>query len=209
MNSTVELLTALCGHLAEFELPPIASVHVSAALAAPRGLCNSPATNPPRSPRGLLAWADTLTQVTARAWRVPRTDSVHLSVTGLLPDGASVLIYGGLWGTHRGLGADLPPNAITTISLATLRHAATIEGARAGRPLQPDRHVPDLRPSLHRAGPRCRKPHRSPDRGCRRRFRGHRTPASLTRLLLPFLLRVHGKRPSEGLPRAVFPGSGG
>jgi hypothetical protein len=36
MNSIVDLLTALCAHLAEFELPTIASVHVGTALAAPR-----------------------------------------------------------------------------------------------------------------------------------------------------------------------------
>jgi hypothetical protein len=72
---------------------------------------------------------DTLTQVTAEAWRLPRGDSVHVSVTGLLPGGASVWIYGGLWATHRGLGADLAPNA-TTIPLAALRHAATIEEMR-------------------------------------------------------------------------------
>ena len=74
----------------------------------------------------LLAWADTLTQVTAHAWRVPRGDSVHLSVTGLLPCGASALVYGGLWATHCSLGAALAPDATTTIPLAALRPAATV-----------------------------------------------------------------------------------
>jgi hypothetical protein len=131
MTTTVDLLAAVCAHLAEFELPAIASVHVSAALAAPRVTVQLTCHEPPAIAQGLLAWADTLTQVTGRACRVPRADSVHLSVTELLPGGASVLVYGGLWGTHRGLGADLPPNVTTTIPLATLRHAATIEEARA------------------------------------------------------------------------------
>jgi hypothetical protein len=81
--------------------------------------------------QGLLAWADTLTNVTAGAWWVPRGDSVHLSVTGLLSGGASVLVYGGPWGSHRGQGADLPPDATTTIALPMLRHAAIVEEVQA------------------------------------------------------------------------------
>jgi len=50
---------------------------------------------------------------------------VHPSVSGLLPDGASVLVYGGLWTSNHGLGADVAPDATTTIPLAALRHAAT------------------------------------------------------------------------------------
>ena len=48
----------------------------------------------------------------------------YRSSAPLLPDGASVLVYGGLWASNRGLGADLAPNATTTIPLAALRHAA-------------------------------------------------------------------------------------
>jgi hypothetical protein len=75
--------------------------------------------------QGLLAWVDTLAEITAEAWRVPRTDSVHLSVTGLLPGGATVRVYGALPVTDRGPGADLEPDATTTLPLATLRHLAT------------------------------------------------------------------------------------
>jgi hypothetical protein len=131
MNSTVELLAALCAHLAEFELPAIASVHVDTALAAPRVTVQLTCHQPPAIAQELLAWADTLTDVTAQSWRAPRDDSVHLSVTGLLPCGASVLVYGGVWGTHRDLGADLAPEATTTIPLSMLRQAATIEEVRA------------------------------------------------------------------------------
>jgi hypothetical protein len=130
MNSTVELLAALCAHLTEFELPAIASVHVSAAPAASRVTVQLTRHEPSAIAQGLLAWADTLTDVTAQAWRVPQGDSVHLSVTGLLPGGASVLVYGGVRGTHRSLGTDLAPEATTTIPLPLLRHAATIEEVR-------------------------------------------------------------------------------
>jgi hypothetical protein len=131
MTTTVDLLVALCAHLAEFELSAIASVHVGASLSAPQVTVQLTCHEPSAVAQGLLTWADTLTEVTAKAWRVPRGDSVHLSVTGLLPGGASVLVYGGLWGTPRGLGADLPPDAATTIPLQMLRHAATVEEVRA------------------------------------------------------------------------------
>jgi hypothetical protein len=130
MNSIVDPLAAVCAHLAEFELPTIASVHVGTALAAPRVTVQLTCHQPSAIAQGLLAWADTLTEVTGQAWRVPRGDSVHLSVTGLLPGGGSVLIYGGVPGTHRALGTDPAPEATTTIPLPMLRHAATIEEVR-------------------------------------------------------------------------------
>jgi hypothetical protein len=129
MNSTIDLLTALRAHLAEFELPAIASVHVAASISAPQVTVQLACHEPSAIAQGLLTWADTLTGVTAAAWRIPRGGSVHLSVTGLLPGDASVQVYGGLWGIHCGLGADLAPDATTTIPLAALRHATTIKEA--------------------------------------------------------------------------------
>ena len=131
MTTAVDLLAAINTHLAEFELPPIASVQVVAATTAPQGTVQLVCHDLGNTARGLLAWADTLTQVTAQAWRVTAGDSVHLSVTGRLAGGASVLVYGGLWAQHRGLGADLAPGATTPIPLTILRHAATIQEARA------------------------------------------------------------------------------
>jgi hypothetical protein len=131
MNSTLDLLNAVCVHLAAFELPAVTPVHVGTAPSASRVTVQLTCHEPPAIAQGLLAWADTLTDVTAQSWRVPRGDSVHLSVTGLLPGGASVLVYGGVRGTHRSLGTDLAPEATTTIPLPMLRHAATIEEARA------------------------------------------------------------------------------
>lgn len=131
MTTTVDLLAVMGAHLTAFELPAIASIHVSGALSAPQVTVQLACHEPSAIAQGLLAWADTLTQVTARAWRVPRGDSVHLSVTGLLPGGASVLVYGSHGTTHHGLGTDLAPDATTTIPLPTLRHAATVEEVRA------------------------------------------------------------------------------
>jgi hypothetical protein len=125
MNSTLDLLTALGAHLTEFELPATASVHVTAAMSAPQVTVQLACRQPSAIVRGLLAWADTLTEITAQVWRVPQGDSVHLSVTGLLPCGAAVLAYGGLAATPCDLGVDLAPDAATTIPLAALRHAVT------------------------------------------------------------------------------------
>ncbi len=131
MTTTVDLLAALCAHLTEFELPAIASVYVAASLSAPQVTVQLACHQPSVIAQGLLAWADTLTEVTAEAWRVPWGDSVHLSVTGLLPDGASVLVYGSHATTRRGFGTDLAPDAATTMPLSMLRHAAIIEEVRA------------------------------------------------------------------------------
>jgi hypothetical protein len=129
MTSTTALLTAIGAHLAEFELPAIASVHVAAAMSsAPQVTVQLACRQPSAIAAGLLAWADTLTGVSAEVWRVPQGNAVHLSITGLLPGGAAVLVYGGLAAAPLGLGADLTPNASTPIPLAALRHTATTEG---------------------------------------------------------------------------------
>jgi hypothetical protein len=73
----------------------------------------------------VLVWADTLTDISAEAWRVPRGDSVHLSITGRLPCGTEVLIYDVVPVTDLRLSADLAPGAKSTLPLATLRSLAT------------------------------------------------------------------------------------
>lgn len=130
MNNTVDLLAAVYAHLTEFDLPPTASVHVAAAMSPPQVTVQMPCGAPSVVANGLLAWADTLTEITAGAWRVPQGDSVHLSVTGRLPGGISVKIYGGLPVTHCSQATDLAPNATTTLPLVTLRHLATPGQAR-------------------------------------------------------------------------------
>jgi hypothetical protein len=131
MTTTVDLLDALCAHLADFELPTISSVHAAASISAPQVTVQLAGHQPPQIARALLAWADTLTGVTTEAWRVPHGDSVHLSVTGRLPGGACIRVYGGMPFTKRGLGTDLAPDATTTIPLAALRHLTTLGEAHA------------------------------------------------------------------------------
>ncbi|MCA1709709.1 MAG: hypothetical protein LC808_43110, partial [Actinobacteria bacterium] len=131
MTTIYDPLAALCARLAEFELPAIPSVHAGDALSASQVCLQLTYHEPSAITQGLLAWADTLTQVTAQAWRIPPDDSVHLSVTELLPGSVSVQVDSGLWGTHRGLDSDLSPGATTIIPLPMLRHAATVEESRA------------------------------------------------------------------------------
>ena len=86
---------------------------------------------PPQTGSALLAWADTLTDVTAEAWRVPSGEDVHLSVIGRLSGGASIRVYAGVVFTEHGIGADLPPDASTTVPLATLHKRVTLGQVRA------------------------------------------------------------------------------
>ncbi len=125
MTTTIDLLIAIGAHLTEFELPVTASVHVAAAMSGPQVTVQLSGRAPFALAEELLAWADTLTEVSAELWRLPQGDSVHLSVTGLLSGGAAVQVYGVMRVTDRGLGADLAPSATRTLPLATLHHLAT------------------------------------------------------------------------------------
>jgi hypothetical protein len=126
-TTVIDLLDALRAHLSSCDLPAPCAVNVTTFSGGPSVSMQIACRTSPETTAGLLAWADTLTGITAEAWRVPTGDSVHLSVTGHLPDGVSLRIYGAVPYTEHGPGADLALNAATTIPLATLRHLATDE----------------------------------------------------------------------------------
>jgi hypothetical protein len=126
MSTTiVDLLDTLRAHLDQFELPDLYSVHVITASGEPTVSAQLAAHHSPQIATGLLAWADTLTDLTTEAWRVPSGDTVHLSVIGQLPQGITIRIYGGVPCTQHGIGADLAPNTSTTLPLTVLHHLAT------------------------------------------------------------------------------------
>jgi hypothetical protein len=50
---------------------------------------------------------------------------VHLSVTGRLPNGATVRVYDAIPHTGHGPGANLAPGAATSLRLGVLRALAT------------------------------------------------------------------------------------
>jgi hypothetical protein len=125
-TTTVDLLDSLRAHLADFELPALWSVNLTQSSGEPNVSMQLACHQAPQIAGALLAWADTLTGVTAEAWRVPSGDSVHLSVLGQLPNGVSVRVYGGVPFTQHGIGTDLAPDASTTVPLAVLRERATL-----------------------------------------------------------------------------------
>ena len=126
MSATiVDLLDSLRAHLTAFTLPELYSVHVITARGALAVSAQLACHHPPQIATGLLAWADTLTNVTTEAWRVPSGDTVHLSVIGRLPGDVSIRVYGDVPFIEHGIGADLAPDASTIVPLVVLRHLAT------------------------------------------------------------------------------------
>lgn len=125
MNTQVDLLDLVRTHLAEFELPALWSINITTAVIARKVSVQLDCDECPKVAGALLAWADTLSEVTAEVWQVPRGDSVHLSVIGRLSDGTKVHVYGGVPSTEFDLVPELAHNARTTIPLAVLRAMAT------------------------------------------------------------------------------------
>ena len=76
----------------------------------------------------LLAWAYTLTEISAEAWRTPDGDSVHLAVRGRLADGTTVRVFDGIGHDAR---FGLEPKERRAVSLACLREwARSVRGWR-------------------------------------------------------------------------------
>jgi hypothetical protein len=81
-------------------------------------------TRPGASPRLISITTATNSSVRSDHAGAPLPPA-KVSVTGLLPGRAAVLISGGLAATSGGPGADLAPSAARTIPFAVLRHAST------------------------------------------------------------------------------------
>jgi hypothetical protein len=79
----------------------------------------------------LLDWADTLTEITATAWRPPHGETVHLTVTGRIADGTRLEVYGGTSYAEDVFGADLQPGGRQSVALSVLRAWASSEGRAA------------------------------------------------------------------------------
>ena len=124
-TTAITLLDALRAHLSTFDLPAPWSVNLTLYSGGPNVSLQIVRREVPEVASALLAWAESLTDVTAEAWRTPEGDSLHLSITGHLPAGVSLRVYGYLPFTACGLSADLAPNTATTLPLHTLRHLTT------------------------------------------------------------------------------------
>ncbi|WP_370934897.1 hypothetical protein [Amycolatopsis sp. cg13] len=92
MNRLMIFLDAIRDHLDLYQLPPVASLDVTA-WSRPITV-QLDAEGLSEVARALRVWAHTLDDVTANLWRVRDGVSVHLSITGRTPCGIPVRVYG-------------------------------------------------------------------------------------------------------------------
>jgi hypothetical protein len=78
----------------------------------------------------LLGWADTLTRITVTAWRPPHGETVHLTLTGQLPDTTHVSVFGSVDYTDALFG-DLQPEGRQGVAMSILRAWTTGDPAVA------------------------------------------------------------------------------
>jgi hypothetical protein len=136
--SFVQAADLLATHLTEHRLPPPASLTV---LTREDGhsevtvqLCSCTLS---RLAADLLTWADTLTTVTAAAWRPPHGELVHLSITSTLTGPAHTVeldLFGGA-DYDPALFADLEPDQRRRATLATLSTWANSASTDTGTPI--------------------------------------------------------------------------
>jgi hypothetical protein len=118
VNSLMIFLDAIRDHLDLHQLPPVASLDVTA--------WSRPITvqldvdGLPEVARALLVWANTLDDVTATVWRVSDGVSVHLSITGRTPCGIPMRVYGAV-PFDPSMFPDLPAGAKQSMPVYLLR----------------------------------------------------------------------------------------
>jgi hypothetical protein len=96
--NTIHVLRSVAEHLGEFELNEPAQVTVRARYEEPNGTIQLPGRSLPLLAAELLAWADTLDNVSATALRPHWLDDqrLHLEVRGHLTDNTPIEVFGGL-----------------------------------------------------------------------------------------------------------------
>ncbi|MGW4485422.1 hypothetical protein ACWEOE_16485 [Amycolatopsis sp. NPDC004368] len=118
MNQLMVFLDAIRDHLDLHQLPPVASLDVTA--------WSRPITvqldvdGLPEVARALLVWAETLDDVTATLWRTSEGRWVHLSVAGRTPCGVPVRVYG-VVPFEPSAFPDLPADAKQPMQVSLLR----------------------------------------------------------------------------------------
>jgi len=127
MTIMANLLRAISAHLAGFELAPPWSVSITPSQPDRDIQVQLECVEPAETATTLLAWADTLTEVTAEAWRCYDGHRLHLSITGKLSTGATVRVYDAIPYTGHGIGADLASGAATSLRPGVLRALARSE----------------------------------------------------------------------------------
>jgi hypothetical protein len=129
MSVLTDQLDAVRLHLGAFALPE--PCHVAVDCATPLVTMQLDRITLDQIAAALVAWADTLTRVTAEAWRVPDGHSVHLSITGRMPGGARVRVYDAVAYDPTVPGLDLAATEHRPLILAELRAFAGRAGGEA------------------------------------------------------------------------------
>lgn len=119
MNTTMVFLDAIRDHLDLHVLGPVASVNVTSGsdpiwvqLGARRELSEVASA--------LVTWVETLDEVSAQIWRTPAGTSVHLIVSGRMPCGVPVRVYGAV-DFSEDLFPDLPAGVRQDMPVFVLR----------------------------------------------------------------------------------------
>jgi hypothetical protein len=136
--SFVQAADLLATHLTDHQLPPPASL---TGLTREDGhseltvqLCSDTLSGLAAE---LLTWADTLTTITAAAWRPPRGELVHLSITSTLVSPVGIVeleVFGGV-SFDRTLFTDLAPGERRRATLAHLRTWVSSASTHTDTPL--------------------------------------------------------------------------
>ncbi|HEV7980850.1 hypothetical protein [Amycolatopsis sp.] len=118
MNPLMTFLDTIRDHLDLYDLPPVAAVDVTTGYKPVTVMLE--AFDLPAVASGLLAWADTLDQVTASLWRVSDRPSVHLSITGRMASGVPVRVWSAV-AFSEAIFPDLPSGSRQEMPVFVLR----------------------------------------------------------------------------------------
>ena len=130
MNTFMVYLDAIRDHLDLHHLPEVASLTIGGRPGHPVVVQLGTHGDLVALAEGLLSWASTLDEVTASIWRVPDGGSVHLSITGRMPCGVPVDVYGGVF-FDESVFPDLPAGSKQDMPVFVLHTWARPEGVAA------------------------------------------------------------------------------
>jgi hypothetical protein len=130
--NTAQVAELVVGHLVQHQLPEPASLHLTTnTLDQAEARVQVHSSSLTSTARLLLAWANTLTDLTLRAWRPASSTSVHLDVDATLtgPHGTvALMVFGGV-DFNNVLFPGLEPGQRRPVSLGQLTAWATDTGA--------------------------------------------------------------------------------
>ena len=130
MNTLMVFLDAIRDHLDLHHLPDVASLDIGSRPGRPVVVQLGTRGDLTALAGSLLRWTATLDEVSASIWRVPDGGSVHLSITGRMPCGVPVDVYGGT-PFDETMFPDLPAGARQDMPVFVMHTWARPEGVAA------------------------------------------------------------------------------